>query len=94
MVTPTEGSIVSRVLAKNDAGTVTLFAFDTEQALSEHSAPFDALVQCVEGRIDITIAGKPYPLQAGQVVLMPKDVPHAVHAPEPCKMLLVMLRGS
>ena len=94
LVAPAEGSIVSRVLAKNDAGTVTLFAFDEEQGLSEHSAPFDALVQCVEGRIEITIAGERYPLRAGELVLMPKDVPHAVHAPERCKMLLTMLRGS
>jgi quercetin dioxygenase-like cupin family protein len=89
-----EESIVSRVLAKNDAGTVTLFAFDKEQALSEHSAPFDALVQCVEGEIEVTIAGTVYPLEAGHVVLMPKDVPHAVRAPSRCKMLLTMLRGS
>lgn len=89
-----EESIVSRVLAKNDAGTVTLFAFDKEQALSEHSAPFDALVQCVEGKVEVTIAGTVHPLEAGQVVLMPKDVPHAVRAPSRCKMLLTMLRGS
>ena len=89
-----EGAVVSKTLIKKEIGTITLFAFDRGQGLSEHSAPFDALVQCVEGEIEVTIAGTAYPLEAGQVVLMPKDVPHAVRAPSRCKMLLTMLRGS
>lgn len=87
------GSIVSRTLVKNPSGTVTLFSFDAGQALSEHTAPFDALVQILDGRAELTIGGKTVPAAAGQTVLMPANVPHAVHAPERFKMLLVMVRG-
>lgn len=87
------GSIVSRTLAKNKAGNITLFSFDKEQGLSEHSAPFDAIVQILEGRAELTIGGKTVEAKAGQMVLMPANVPHAVHAPEPFKMLLVMIKG-
>ncbi len=87
-----EGAIVSRVLARTTGGNVTLFAFDQGQGLSEHTAPFDALVQVVDGRLDLTIGENPVSLGAGEVVRMPANVPHALHAPEPARMLLTMLR--
>jgi len=86
-------SVVSRTLIKKSTGTVTLFAFDAGQELSEHTAPFDALVQVVEGAAEFTIGGSPVRLAAGQVVVMPADVPHAVRAAEPFKMLLTMIRS-
>jgi quercetin dioxygenase-like cupin family protein len=87
------GSIVSRTLAENDAGTLTLFAFDAGQGLSEHSAPFDAIVQVLDGQVELTIGGKTVPAKAGQIVVMPADVPHALKATTPFKMLLTMLRA-
>jgi quercetin dioxygenase-like cupin family protein len=87
------GSVVSRTLVKNPAGTVTLFAFDAGEGLSEHSAPFDALVQIIDGTAELTIGGQLVRAGAGEIVLMPADVPHAVRAAERFKMLLVMLRG-
>ncbi|MFQ5805590.1 MAG: cupin domain-containing protein [Phycisphaerae bacterium] len=87
-----EGAVVSRTLAENRAGTVTLFAFDADQGLSEHTAPFDALVQVVEGEGEFIIGGKSCQLVAGQIVLMPANIPHAVRAPRRFKMLLTMLR--
>lgn len=87
-------SIVSRTLAETKTGTVTLFAFDAGQALSEHSAPYDALVYGVAGRAELTIGGERVDAPAGRLVRMPADVPHAVRAPERMKMLLIMLRGE
>lgn len=87
-----EGSIVSRTLVKKNGGTITLFAFDTGQALSEHTAPFDAFVQILEGRAELTIGGQLVRAEAGHTVLMPGGVPHAVHARERFKMLLTMVR--
>ena len=89
-----EGAIVSRTLADNESGTVTLFAFDGGQGLSEHTAPFDALVHVVDGTAEVTIAGKAVKASAGQIVLMPANVPHALKALEPFKMLLIMLRSK
>ena len=86
------GAIVSRELKRTAGGTVTLFAFDGGQGLSEHTAPFDALVQVVDGELEIRIGGVPVTTRAGEVVLMPANVPHALLAPAPAKMLLVMLR--
>ena len=94
LVAVAEGSIVSRVLARTGGGNVTLFAFDREQALSEHTAPFDALVQVLTGSMVVTIAGRDLVLESGQMVRMPADVPHAVRATEPSRMLLVMLRDA
>ena len=88
-----EGAVVSRTLAKNDAGTLTVFAFDEGQELSEHSAPFDALVQILDGEVELTIGGESVPATAGQAVLMPADIPHAVKATSRFKMLLTMIRG-
>jgi len=86
------GAIVSRELARTSGGTVTIFAFDAGQGLSEHTAPFDALVQVVEGRLELTIGGKAVTVAAGEMVVMPAHVPHALHAPVAAKMLLTMLR--
>lgn len=87
------GSVVSRTLVKGPAGTMTLFAFDEGQGLSEHSAPFDAVVQVLEGESRLTIGGETVPARGGQTVLMPANVPHAVHAVTRFKMLLTMIRG-
>lgn len=89
-----EGAVVSRILLKNSAGNLTLFAFDAGQELSEHTAPFDAVVQILDGEADLTIDGQTVRAVAGQTVLMPADVPHAVSAPVRFKMLLVMIRGT
>ena len=87
------GGIVSRVIAKSAAGNVTLFAFDAGQELSEHTAPFDALVHVLDGSALITIGGPGHALAAGQLILMPANVPHALKATAPFKMLLTMLRA-
>ena len=87
-----DGSVVSRQITKADAGNVTLFAFDKDQELSEHTAPFDALVQVLEGEAEIRISGKPYHLGTGDAIIMPADEPHAVFALQRLKMLLTMIR--
>ncbi len=87
------GSVVSRTLHKTPAGTITLFAFDAGQGLSEHTAPFDAFVQVLEGETVLTIGGTPVAAAAGETVRMPAGVPHAVHASRGFKMLLTMIRG-
>ena len=92
LVSVTEKGIASRVIQKTSGGTVTLFAFDAKEELSEHSAPFDALVFVLEGEILLTIAGKSVPATPGTVVRMPADIPHALRAEEASKMMLVMLR--
>ncbi|MHC5210680.1 MAG: cupin domain-containing protein [Planctomycetota bacterium] len=89
-----DGTIVSRVLAKEASGTVTAFAFDAGQGLSEHEGPFDALLYVVDGRAAVTIAGTRHELESGQVIRLPARVPHAVDAPARFKMLLVMLRSG
>ncbi len=86
-------SVVSKTLVDKDPGTVTLFAFDAGQRLSEHTAPFDALVQIIDGQALITIAGKEMTLTAGQVVIMPANIPHAVGGTGKFKMLLTMIRA-
>lgn len=88
-----DGAVVSRTLIKQDKGTVTLFAFDRGQALSEHTAPFDALVQVLEGEAEITIAGQTHLVHGGQMIIMPADQPHAIRAVERFKMLLTMIRS-
>lgn len=92
LVTPTERSIASRVLARTAAGNVTLFAFDAGEELSEHSTPFDALALTLDGALTITIGGQPVEAGPHAFVLMPANVPHAVKAREASRMLLVMLR--
>ncbi|WP_409307065.1 cupin domain-containing protein [Pectobacterium sp. B1J-3] len=92
LITPTEQGIASRVLARTDGGNVTLFAFDQGQGLSEHSAPYDALVMVLEGELMLTIGGEPVIAQPGTLVRMPANVPHAVDAPQASRMLLIMLK--
>jgi quercetin dioxygenase-like cupin family protein len=92
LVTPTENGIASRVLARTSGGNVTLFAFDAGQGLEEHTSPFDALVMVLEGALSLTIGGTVVQATPGTVVRMPGGVPHALAAPEPTRMLLVMLR--
>ena len=88
------GSVVSRTLVKRKAGTVTLFSFDAGQGLSEHTAPFDALVLVLAGSVELTIGSEKLIASAGQAVVMPANVPHALHAVEPFKMLLTMIREA
>ena len=87
-----EGSVVSRVILKRDKGNVTVFAFDEGQGLSEHTSPFDALLQVIEGEAEVTVAGTPIALRAGEVVLLPAEKPHAVKATARFKMVLTMVR--
>ena len=86
------GSVVSRTLVKARAGTVTVFAFDAGEGLSEHEAPFDALLFVIEGRATVRIGGEDHAMGAGEIVRLPAGVPHAVQAPERFKMLLIMIR--
>ena len=88
-------SIVSRMLAKNSGGSVTLFAFDRGEGLSEHTAPFDALVIGVDGKAEVSIAGTPYTVAEGQTLLLPASIPHAVNPVGRFKLtILVMIRGE
>ncbi|MCD4729988.1 MAG: cupin domain-containing protein [Bacteroidales bacterium] len=88
-----EGIVSKRVLQK-EKGNVSLFAFDKDQQLSEHSAPFDALIQVLDGKARIMIDGKPYELTTGQSIIMPANIPHAVYAIEKFKMLLTMINSD
>ena len=88
-----DGSIVSRVLLKNKGGTVTLFAFDEEEGLSEHTAPFDALVVVLDGNAHVEISGKGYKVSTGETIVLPANQPHAVKATTRFKMLLTMIRA-
>ena len=89
-----EGAVVSRTLLKRPTGTVTLFAFDQGQGLSEHTAPFDALVHVLDGEAEITIAGQANQLSAGEMIVMPAQQPHALSARTAFKMLLTMIRSA
>ena len=84
--------IVSKKVIKSESGNISLFAFDKGEALSEHTAPFDALIQVVDGLARITIGGKPHALKSGESIIMPANVPHAVEATERFKMILTMIR--
>lgn len=92
MIEYSAGSVVSKEIIRKDAGTVTLFAFDKGQGLSEHTAPFDALVYIVDGKAQIKISGKPLTLKAGEMIIMPANKPHALKAINNFKMLLVMIK--
>jgi quercetin dioxygenase-like cupin family protein len=85
--------IVSKRVIDRPVGTVTLFAFDKDQRLSTHSAPYDAMIQVVEGRAEIVIDGKPFELESGETIIMPAGIPHAVNATEKFKMVLTMIKG-
>ncbi len=88
-----EGSVVSRTLIQKDTGTVTLFAFDRDQELSEHTAPYDALVYVLDGAASIVLGGVSFTVRTGETIVMPADEPHAVKALEQFKMLLIMIRS-
>lgn len=92
MVEYQPGAVVSRTLVDRKIGTVTIFAFDRSQGLSEHTAPFDALVQIIEGEAEITISGKQYNMVSGEIIKMPAGEPHSLRAGEQFKMLLTMIR--
>lgn len=88
------GSVVSKTLVQREIGSITLFAFDQGQGLSEHTAPFDAVVQILDGQVEITIGGHPQTVRKGEMLIMPANVAHALQAEVPFKMLLVMIRGD
>jgi len=88
-----EGSVVSRTLIDKKTGTVTLFAFDINQGLSEHTAPYDAMVYVIDGEVDVTISGKPVKLKKGEITTMPANEPHALTAKTRFKMLLTMIKS-
>jgi len=88
-----EGAVVSRSLIHKKTGTITLFAFDQGQSLSEHTAPFDATLFALDGEADIVVSGKPFRLQAGEIVILPANEPHALSAVKKFKMLLTMIRS-
>lgn len=86
------GAVVSRTLLDHPAGTLTVFSFDVDQGLSEHTAPFDATVLILDGEAQITIGGTPRTVTAGEMVIMPAGIPHSLRAQKPFKMLLIMIR--
>jgi quercetin dioxygenase-like cupin family protein len=88
-----EASVVSKTLIKKETGTVTLFAFDQDQGLSEHTAPFDAMVYVLDGEAEITISGNPVVVRQGEMLIMPANEPHALKAVERFKMMLTMIRS-
>ncbi len=92
LVTYQEGSVVSRQITKEEAGNITLFAFDEGQELSEHTAPYDALVHVLDGEVEVRISGKPFKLKTGDAIIMPANEPHALMAIKKFKMLLTMIR--
>lgn len=87
------GAVVSKTIIKRPSGNVTLFAFDQGEGLSEHTAPFDAMVQVLDGVVEITIGGKPYILKRGESIIMPATIPHALKAIEKFKMILIMIKS-
>jgi quercetin dioxygenase-like cupin family protein len=93
MVDYQKDAVVSKTIIEKKTGTVTLFAFDDGQGLSEHTAPFDALVQVLDGAVEIKISGKPFPLKRGEMIVMPANEPHALKASGRFKMLLTMIRS-
>lgn len=88
-----EKSVVSKEIIKKETGTVTVFAFDKGEGLSEHTAPFDALVQVIDGTLELTIDGTQHILNKGDIIIMPANVPHALHAKEQFKMILSMIKS-
>ena len=93
MIDYAQGGVVSKQVLKNSAGNITLFSFDKEEGLSEHSTPYDALVEVIEGVVEITIVGEKFMLSEGDSVIMPATVPHSLHGVERFKMLLTMIKG-
>lgn len=93
-VTYADGSVISKTLLKKEGGNITLFSFDAGQGLSEHTAPFDAVVHILDGKAEIRIGGEPHTVSAGEVLIMPANISHALHAVERFKMLLVMIKSE
>lgn len=89
-----EDSIVSKILLKKETGNVTLFAFDAGQGLTEHTSPYDALVQCLEGKIDIKVGVKNFTVSAGELLRLPATIPHGLKAVEKTKMILTMIKSA
>ena len=87
------GAVVSRTIIEKKTGTVTIFSFDKGQGLSEHTAPFDALVEILDGEAEISVAGKPHKVKAGEFIIMPAGKPHALKAVKKFKMALIMIRA-
>ena len=87
------GSIISKNVLKNPVGNVSLFSFDKNEGLSEHTAPFNAMVQVIDGQAEVKIDGKPYLVSKGETIIMPADIPHALKAVERFKMILTMIKG-
>lgn len=88
------GAVVSKTLLKKDTGNLTLFSFDAGQGLSEHTSPYDAVVLILEGKAQISVGGQVHDVAAGQMLIMPANIPHGLHAAERFKMLLIMIRGQ
>lgn len=88
-----DGSVVSKTIVKKPAGNISLFAFDKGEGLAEHSSPHDALVQLLDGKAEITIGGSPFHLEAGQSIILPANIPHALKAIERFKMMLTMIKN-
>ena len=93
MIDYSKGGVISKQILKNAAGNITLFSFDEGQGLTEHTAPFDAMVQVLEGEVEIRIGGKPNLLKQGDTIIMPANIPHALQAVKAFKMLLTMIKG-
>lgn len=93
LVSYQDGSVVSREIIRKSTGTVTLFAFDDGQGLSEHTAPFDALVYVVDGEVEVVISGKPYHMNQGEMIILPANQTHSLRALSKFKMLLVMIKS-
>lgn len=93
MIEYSPGGVISKQVLKNVAGNITLFSFDKGQGLSEHTAPFDAVVEILDGAAEISIDSKPLNITVGQTIIMPANIPHALYATERFKMLLTMIRG-
>ena len=89
-----EGSVVSKEIIKKETGTVTVFAFDKNEGLSEHTAPFDAMVQVIDGTLELTIDGELFTLTKGNMIIMPANIPHALNAKERFKMVLTMIKSN
>lgn len=93
LVDYSDGGVISKQVLKSNAGNITLFSFDKGQGLSEHTAPFDAMVQVLDGEVEIRIGGNPVLLKQGETIIMPANISHALFAVERFKMLLTMIRG-
>lgn len=89
-----EGGIVSKTVIKRETGNISVFSFDKGEGLTEHTSPFDAVIMAIDGMGEITIGGEPRMVEAGQLIIMPRDVPHSVYATEKFKMMLIMIRSK